>query len=253
MTATPRPSSDGALRPHLPLKRYYQGEESRHTFVVDLFDTTASDYDFVERMMALGWGSWYRRRALLRAGLVPGMKVLDVACGTGLVTRGAMGIVGGTGRVVGLDPSFGMLTQAWRSLAVPSVRGLAEELPVRDESVDVLSLGYALRHLSDLAVTFGEFRRVLRPGGRVCILEMTPPQSRPARSLMRLYVRGVIPALSRLTRRRPETAFLWEYFWDTMDACVPPATVLEALGQAGFADAGRYVELGIFSEYTGTK
>ena len=253
MSATPEPSPDGLLPPHLPLDRYYRGEAGRHTFVVGLFDTTASDYDYVERMMALGWGSWYRRRALLRVGLVSGMKVLDVACGTGLVTRGAMGIVGPTGRVFGLDPSFGMLRRAVRSLRVAAVRGVGEALPVRSDSVDVLSLGYALRHLSDLVVTFREFRRVLRPGGRLCILEMTPPRNRPARALLRLYVRGVIPALARLTRRRRETAFLWEYFWDTMDACVPPATVLEALGKAGFSGVGRYMELGIFSEYTGTK
>jgi demethylmenaquinone methyltransferase/2-methoxy-6-polyprenyl-1,4-benzoquinol methylase len=146
-----------------------------------------------------------------------------------------------------------MLAQARRGLAVPVVLGTGESLPFADASFDFLSLGYALRHLADLRAAFAEFLRVLRPGGIVCVLEITPPRSGPQRALLRLYVRGVIPLLSRLTRRRRETALLWQYFWDTMAGCVPPDDVLAALAGAGFADAGRVVELGMFSEYTGRR
>ena len=249
--ATPDPAGSGQLRPHPDLQRYYQGGETgRRVFVRDIFDTTAGDYDRVERMMALGTGAWYRRRALERSGLVAGMRVLDVAMGTGLVAREAAAIAGSPSLVCGVDPSFGMVHEARRTLSVPVVLGFGERLPIANGAADFLSMGYALRHLSDLRETFAEYVRVLRPGGRVCVLEITPPRHRVARWLLRLYVRGVIPVLTRLTVRHADTALLWKYFWDTMDACVPPDAVLAALTAAGFTDVSRFVELGIFSEYT---
>jgi len=247
-------SEPAPLRPHADLDRYYDGGESgRRSFVRTIFDQTAGDYDGVERIMALGTGSWYRRRALERSGLVAGARVLDVAIGTGLVAREAITVAGSPSLVTGLDPSVGMLVQARRALAAPVVLGTGESLPFADASFDFLSLGYALRHLADLRAAFAEFLRVLRPGGIVCVLEITPPRSGPQRALLRLYVRGVIPLLSRLTRRRRETALLWQYFWDTMEGCVPPDQVLGALAAAGFADGARFVELGMFSEYTGRR
>jgi demethylmenaquinone methyltransferase/2-methoxy-6-polyprenyl-1,4-benzoquinol methylase len=242
------------VRPHSDLGRYYDGgERGRRDFVREIFDHTAGDYDRVERMMAVGTGSWYRRRALERSGLSAGARVLDVAIGTGLVAREAATLVGSPRLVTGLDPSVGMVLRARRALATPLVLGTGESLPFADASFDFLSLGYALRHLADLRAAFGEFHRVLRPGGTVCLLEITPPRSGPGRALLRLYVRGVIPLLSRMATRHPETALLWQYFWDTMEGCVPPERVLEALASAGFAAGGRFVELGLFSEYTGRR
>jgi demethylmenaquinone methyltransferase/2-methoxy-6-polyprenyl-1,4-benzoquinol methylase len=247
-------SEPAPVRPHADLERYYDGgEPGRREFVREIFDHTAADYDRVERVMALGTGSWYRRRALERSGLAAGVRVLDVAIGTGLVAREAVSVVGSQGLVIGLDPSAGMLLQARRALAAPVVRGTGESLPFADASFDFLSLGYALRHLADLRAAFGEFRRVLRPGGTVCLLEITPPRSGLRHLLLRLYVRGVIPLLTLLATRHRETALLWQYFWDTMEGCVPAERVLETLAAAGFTGVGRFVELGMFSEYTGRR
>jgi demethylmenaquinone methyltransferase/2-methoxy-6-polyprenyl-1,4-benzoquinol methylase len=239
--------------PHAPLADYYEGEQGRRAFVRQVFDQTAGDYDRIERMMALGTGAWYRRRALVRSGLVAGMSVLDVAVGTGLVAREAVAVVGGPRRVVGLDPSIGMLRAASKPLAITAVQGMAENLPFASSEFDFLSMGFALRHLSDLSVVFGEFHRVLKPGGTVCILEITRPQGRIARSALRAYMRGIVPFLARLAGRHRDTAHLFKYFWDTIDACVPPESVMAALRQAGFLEVDRGVELGIFSEYTGRK
>jgi len=253
MASKPEPHPPSPLRPHPTLPGYYRDEGERKIFVRGIFDETAQDYDAVERLMALGTGSWYRRRALVRSGLLPGMRVLDVACGTGLVAREELRVVGERGSVVGLDPSVGMLLQARRGLPIAAVLGVGETLPLADASVDFLSMGYALRHLADLAAAFREFHRVLRPGGVVCILELTPPANPLTRRLLRLYVRGVIPALARLAGRRRQTARLWQYFWDTMDACVPPEVVLAALQAAGFTQVQRFVEIKLFSEYTGCR
>src|SRR5579863_1504138 len=80
--------------PHPPLKDYYAHGADKDDWLRRLFDQTAGDYDRIERAMAFGSGSWYRRRALARAGLEPGMRVLDVGTGTGLTAREAARLVG---------------------------------------------------------------------------------------------------------------------------------------------------------------
>jgi demethylmenaquinone methyltransferase/2-methoxy-6-polyprenyl-1,4-benzoquinol methylase len=243
--ADPRPV--GAPLPAMPA--YYADAEGKRRFTRRMFDSSASDYDRVDTLLALGSGSWYRHQALLRAGLAPGMRMLDVAVGTGLVARAAVEIVGDDGYVVGVDPSAGMLAQS-KAHGLRLARGRAEALPFGAASFDFLCLGYALRHLADLARVFREFRRVLRPGGRVLILEVTRPEGRMASALLRAYLRNVVPALTRLMARSRDTPTLYRYFWDTIEACVPPGRILATLAAAGFERAARQVQLGIFSEYS---
>jgi len=249
------PADAAPLAPHPPLGRYYGTPEAKREFVGAIFDQTAGEYDRIERMMALGSGPWYRRQALRRAGLAPGMKCLDVAVGTGLVAREAVGIVGTGGEVVGVDPSTGMLAEAARALPIRLVVGRAEQLPFEDDSFDFLSMGYALRHVGDVAAAFREFARVLRPGGVACLLEITRPRGRIPAALVKCYLRGVVPCLARMTSRlaRERQRELWSYYWDTIDACLPPEALTGALAAAGFGDVKRHVELGLFSEYTGRK
>jgi demethylmenaquinone methyltransferase/2-methoxy-6-polyprenyl-1,4-benzoquinol methylase len=133
------------------------------------------------------------------------------------------------------------------------IEGRAESLPFPDNHFDFLSMGFALRHISDLATAFAEFERVLKPGGRVCLLEITRPQSRVGRWLLKNYMRGVIPLLTRFVSRRKDTATIWRYFWDTIEACVPPERVVATLSAAKLTEVGRHLELGIFSEYRAIK
>jgi demethylmenaquinone methyltransferase/2-methoxy-6-polyprenyl-1,4-benzoquinol methylase len=245
--------TDTTLAPHPPLPDYYATTENRRGFVRDIFNNTAPDYDRVERVMAFGSGRWYRRRALVRAGLEPGMRVLDVAMGTGLVAREAMATVGASGQVIGLDPSIGMVSEARRTLELAVVLGRGELLPLQSNTFDFLSMGYALRHVSDIDAAVREYFRVLKPGGHVCLLEITRPRGRLARLLLRLYMKGVVPLITRLVAQHAETARLMEYYWDTIAACVPPETILAALARAGFMNVQRQTNLGIFSAYLGTK
>jgi demethylmenaquinone methyltransferase/2-methoxy-6-polyprenyl-1,4-benzoquinol methylase len=242
--------------PHEPLTDYYAGAAQKGEFVRELFDRTAGDYDRIERILALGTGAWYRGKALERAGLVPGMRVLDVGVGTGLVAREAARIVGRAELVTGVDPSVGMMDQAQLPQGLQLVEGVAEALPFPDASFDFLSMGYALRHISDLSVAFGEFHRVLRPGGRICLLELSAPTSRAGRWLMRLYIKTLVPTLAFFVGRQKDTRRLWRYYWDTIDACAPPPRVAATLEAAGFSGVRVYNDLrgiSIFSEYQGTR
>jgi demethylmenaquinone methyltransferase/2-methoxy-6-polyprenyl-1,4-benzoquinol methylase len=239
--------------PHRRLERHYAHDDDRQRFVIDLFERSAQHYDRINQMMSFGFALTYRGQALRRAGLAPGMRVLDVATGTGLMARAARRIVGDTGRVIGLDPTMAMLRAARRAAVVPLVRGLGESLPFAVESFDFLAMGYALRHVPDLETAFGEYRRVLRPGGRVLLLEITAPASRLGRALSGLYLARMVPALTRMLTGSADAESLTRYYWDTIVECVPPAVILEALGAAGFREPSRRRYGGLLSEYVATR
>lgn len=236
--------------PHPVLAAYYDRPEQRPQFVRQIFDRAACDYDRIDRVMSLGTGSRYRHEALLRAGLGPGMRVLDVAVGTGLVAREAVAITGDTGAVIGLDQSAGMMLNARPPTRIQLVQGTAEQLPFAPTQFDFVSMGFALRHVADLPGVFREFRRVLHPGGIACVLEITAPESAWSRRLLRLYLGRVVPLVCRVLAREVDTPRLYRYFWETIDACVPPARVQQALSAAGLLGVRRRVQAGIFSEYT---
>jgi demethylmenaquinone methyltransferase / 2-methoxy-6-polyprenyl-1,4-benzoquinol methylase len=252
VTQPPQPP-DSTLAPHPPLKEYYEREEDRRAWVLGLFNRTASDYDRVERVMAFGTGSWYRRRALRGSGLRSGMTVFDIGVGTGLVAREAAGICGDPTLVTGVDPSSGMVQNAKVPPGVRLVAGSAESIPAPDAAADFLSMGYALRHISDLTVAFREFHRVLKPGGQLCLLEITRPDGVWSQALLKAYMRVMVPLASRLVARHSDTPELMRYYWDTIEACATPATILAALEDARFVNVRRNVELGVFSEYRAAK
>jgi demethylmenaquinone methyltransferase / 2-methoxy-6-polyprenyl-1,4-benzoquinol methylase len=248
--STPRPKPE-PLRPHPLLTRYYADEAQRRQRVKIWFDEAAPDYDWVNRAMSLGSGEWYRRGALIRNGLAKGMTMLDAGSGTGVIAAEAQKIVGGSGQVLALDPSLGMLRQAVGRGVRTRIRGVAEALPFATGTFDFLSMGYALRHVPDLRATFAEYRRVLKPGGKLLILEITPPRSRIAFHLLRIYLGRLVPLVAGFGKGGRTSRELMEYYWDTVESCVPPQVILEGLAEAGFTKPHRHVVQAIMSEYTG--
>ena len=236
------------VRPHPPLTKYYGVPEQREEYVRDIFDETAPWYDWAIRLLSFGSGDWYRREAVKRAGLTPEMKLLDLASGTGVVARAAAQVTKNPGAILEIDPSLGMLRSA-RS-ASRKVEGKAESIPVRSGSFDRITIGFALRHFADLGVVFAECHRVLRPGGKLLILEITAPESRAGRAFLGAYMGHLAPRIIRLRTGSDRTAELFRYYWETTRDCVRPELILEALKEAGFKVPTRRVELGIFSEYT---
>lgn len=241
------------ITPHPPLRSYYAHESDRPDWVRGVFNRTASDYDRLEALVGLGTGPRYRRQALRRAGLEPGMTVLDIGTGTGLMARAAVDIVGDAALVSGVDPSTGMLENAKVPPGVRLLEGSAERIPLDDCSADFLSMGYALRHISDLSASFAEFHRVLRPGGLVCLLEITLPESRVLRAMLKAWLYRAVPRIATVAAATADAPLLMRYYWDTIAACVSAETILRALTEAGFVNAHRQTDLQIFSAYRASK
>ncbi len=241
------------MLPHPTLDAHYATPEAKPEFVNQLFDRGARHYDAVVDWGFLRSGAAYRHWALKQHGLRPGQRLLDVACGTGLVAVAAAKILGTAENIICLDPSAGMLNIARTKLAAKFVLGRAEQMPFPDNSFDFLTMGYALRHVTSLENTFCEYQRVLKPGGKLLILEITKPAGRVPGFFFRLYFRHLYPFLTRLFTRSTDARDMMRYYWETMDACVPPAAVLSALGAAGLTSVNRRLILGLFSEYTAVK
>jgi len=241
------------LAPHPTLAEFYSAPAERARFVNELFDRAARDYDWISRAMSLGTDRPYRRRALQQAGLKPGMRVLDVASGTGLVAQAALDSGVAQADLIGLDASRGMLEENRKHRALQLVQGFGEALPFRHATFDFIVMGYALRHVEDLAALFAEFDRVLRSTGKVLLLEISRPSSRLGAALMRIYLQKLLPFLTQFATRHPDSAQLMKYYWATIAECVPPASILSALSKAGFRPVERKTRAGILSEYLGTK
>jgi demethylmenaquinone methyltransferase/2-methoxy-6-polyprenyl-1,4-benzoquinol methylase len=235
------------------LRAHFDGEAERRQLTQDLFNEAAGGYDSAESLTALGSGAWYRREVLRRCGLREGMTLVDVAAGTGLVTVAGLELVGPAGRVIAVDPSPGMLAELRKKVSVQVIEAFAEAMPLPDAQADFLSMGYALRHVGDLGRAFSEYHRVLRPGGKVCLMEISRPKSRLLRSLMWFHIAVLVPLLARLTGRHADVRRLWAYYGDTIEAAIDPETILQALRDAGFTQVDCAVSLGVFREYTGVK
>jgi len=215
------------------------GQQLEHNslpFVRALFNDTAPYYDTVHQIFSLGSGNWYRRRCLTRAGLKPGQKLLDIAIGTGLIAASARSILGDEGEVIGLDLSEAMLAEARRKLDIPLIQGTADNLPIGDACLDFLVMGYAIRHVADLGTCLREFRRVLKPGGTVLLLEVSSPTNAIYRATLAYYLRRAVPFLSRWATRQSKVRALMDYHWETMENCLSPELILESLTAAGFSD-----------------
>jgi demethylmenaquinone methyltransferase / 2-methoxy-6-polyprenyl-1,4-benzoquinol methylase len=227
------------VAPHPVLSEYYPSEDQRRERVDQMFDDSAQHYDWINSVMSFGTGQRYREQALKKIDVREGMRVLDAGSGTGVVAKLAQDMVGASGIVVALDPSKGMLGEAKKRGVQFATQGLGEKLPFNDNQFDRVTMSYALRHVVDLRSLFEEYRRVLKPDGKLLILEITKPESTVVRCLLNAYMKSIVPTLTRIFRRSTEAQELMRYYWDTIEQCVPPEKILDTMRAAGLVNASR--------------
>jgi demethylmenaquinone methyltransferase/2-methoxy-6-polyprenyl-1,4-benzoquinol methylase len=202
--------------------------DEKRARVEAMFDRIARRYDFMNRLMTLGIDRSWRRATIASLSIAPSDRLLDLACGTGDL---ALEAARAGAQVIGFDLSAGMLREA-RSRRVPCflVRADALCLPLADACCDAIVSGFALRNFADLAVAFAEAARVLKPGGRLALLEVDTPRSRLLRCGHSLYFHHVVPLLGGLLSDGDAYSYL-----PASVAYLPGEGMLrEMLGAAGF-------------------
>lgn len=220
---------------HRPAERPLPTGDDKTALVRSMFDTIAPRYDLVNRIMTFGLDVRWRRRACRALGLPAGSVVLDVACGTGDFLRELKreGMV-----PVGTDLSWGML--AANTSGEPLVQADATHLPFATGSVVGVTCGYALRNLTDLEAVLAELARVLAPGGRISLLEVSEPTWAPLRVGHRLWFTRVVPVIGALL----SDAEAYRYLPRSVAYLPDEATLRSLLVAVGFSGVNRHALLG---------
>ena len=228
----------------MPDGRLPQGAEKVRA-VRTMFDTIAPRYDLVNRIMTFRLDTRWRRRAVRTLALPAGSTVIDLASGTGdlCIDLRRAGI-----RPVSFDLSFGMLS-ADRS-GEPRAQADILRLPLADSSVDGATCGFALRNLVDLNAFFVELARVVRPGGRIALLDVGIPHNPIVRFGNSIYFGKVVPKIGALLSDGPAYRYLPKSV-----AYLPPRNeLIDMLRAAGFSDAEhRQLSGGLTQLLTGTR
>jgi demethylmenaquinone methyltransferase/2-methoxy-6-polyprenyl-1,4-benzoquinol methylase len=204
--------------------------EAKARAVQEMFDTIAPRYDLVNRIMTFRLDTRWRRRTVANLGLGPGSVVIDLACGTGdfCVDLEKAGL-----DAFGFDLSMGMLRAARTN--APLVHTDILRLPVADTAVDGATCGFALRNLVELPPFFAEMARVVRPGGRIGLLDVAEPENRVLRWGHHVYFDRIVPKVGGLLSDKSA----YSYLPKSVAYLPDPESMIAALDEAGFVDITR--------------
>jgi len=233
----------------------FASSDEKRTFVQRLFTRIAPRYDWFNRLVSCGQDQRWRRAALERGDVRPGQRILDVCAGTGDLSMLCARRQGGAGSVIGLDMNAGMLRcarhkQQAARLPIVWVQGDAEQLPAATGSVDRVVIGFSTRNLSRLDQGLREMVRVLRPGGRLIILETGYPSHPILRFGYQLYLLTVARLIGFLLTGR---TWPFTYLARSVRSFLTPQQMVEALQRVGTEVAYVPLSAGLASLYLAIK
>ncbi|MGB0121101.1 MAG: bifunctional demethylmenaquinone methyltransferase/2-methoxy-6-polyprenyl-1,4-benzoquinol methylase UbiE [Solirubrobacterales bacterium] len=213
-----------------------RGDDQFAGEVNSMFDRISGVYDRMNRVMTAGLDQTWRARAADRVRLEPGQKALDLCCGTGDLALMLAERVGSEGEVTGADFSRPMLEIATEKAAKGLVGQVeyqwadALDLPFEDESFDALTIAFGARNLADLPKGLAEMHRVLKPGGRLAILEITQPRRQPLATFFKLWFDRIVPVLGKAAG----DSSAYEYLPESVRSFPDAETLGAKLDAAGF-------------------
>lgn len=216
-----------------------------------MFSAIAPSYDINNRLHSLWMDQHWRRKAVRLAKVQRGDRVVDVACGTGDLSLAFLR--GGASGVVGVDFTYAMLPLARaKSSRIAWINGDALQLPLPDQCADVVSIAFGIRNVIDPSAALREFYRVLRPGGRVSVLEFSLPRNPVLRGLYNFYFRRVLPRTASLISGDKTGAY--KYLPESVNTFISREQMLGMMRAAGFAEATQFpMTMGICVCYRGIR
>jgi demethylmenaquinone methyltransferase/2-methoxy-6-polyprenyl-1,4-benzoquinol methylase len=228
-------------------------QQARAERIREMFDQIAEGYDRRNRLFSFDRDAGWRREAARLAQLRAGDTALDLCCGTGKLAQELVPMVRPGGRVIGIDFSRAMLEIARRSQpGVEFILGDAAALPYPEGSIAAVTIGFGLRNLVDREGALREMFRVLRPGGRLVVLELPPPPRGPLLQPYRFYLTRIMPAIAGVLKRGEDKAY--EYLSTSVQAFPRPAELAAEMHAAGFAPVEiRRLTFGIAAIHVGTR
>jgi demethylmenaquinone methyltransferase/2-methoxy-6-polyprenyl-1,4-benzoquinol methylase len=228
-----------------------------------MFAAIAPSYDLNNRLHSLWMDQHWRHQAVKLAALSPSDVVVDVACGTGDLSiamhhRKQQGISAGQqpGRTVGIDFTFEMLpiaiTKSVHQTNLVYLNGDAQSLPLPDASADVVSISFGIRNVADPALAIREFHRILRPGGRLIILEFSLPTNPILRGIYNFYFRKILPRTATLISGDKSGAY--KYLPESVNTFIGREQMMQMMSDAGFAQVEQHpMTFGVSVCYRGVR
>lgn len=235
----------------------YGDDRHKSEQVREMFDSIAPAYDFMNRAMTLGIDKLWRAKAVRMIKKMAPLTILDVATGTGdLAIKMARSMPRAT--VTGLDLSAGMVERGNAKVAKARLSdrvklevGDSLAMPYADGAFDCVTVAYGVRNFERLEDGYREMLRVLRPGGVICVVELSEPAAQPARGLYKFYSGNIIPMMGRIVSH---DARAYSYLPESIAACPQREAMTSLLEKAGFRDARwKSLTLGVVTIYTACK
>ncbi len=221
--------------------------------VAEMFNNIAGKYDFLNHFLSMGIDRGWRRKAVKEVAAINPKKVLDVATGTGDLAIAA--VKAGPERIIGIDIAEQMLEVGREKLKARGLDGMiqlqkgdSEALPFEAGAFDVVMCAYGVRNFENLEAGLREMSRVLRPGGKVVILEFSHPKGFPIKQLYQFYFRYILPGLGKLVSKHSSA---YTYLPESVRAFPEGKVFCEMLERCGFSKAqARPLTFGITTLYT---
>jgi demethylmenaquinone methyltransferase / 2-methoxy-6-polyprenyl-1,4-benzoquinol methylase len=208
--------------------------------IAGMFDAIAGRYDFLNHLLSAGIDRRWRKRAIASLRLTGRERVLDLCTGTGDLAIAAIRARPSAARVVGIDFAGAMLRVARDKLVrrrlddrIALVRGDATRIPAADRSADAITIAFGIRNVDQVALACRELHRVLRPGGRLAILEFAVPTTPGLSTIYLWYLQHLLPRIGRIVSRHDAA---YGYLPASIGAFTAPAEFVKLLRQAGFVD-----------------
>lgn len=225
--------------------------------VAEMFDGIARRYDFLNHLLSLGIDKGWRKKAIREVAAVSPKAILDVATGTGDMAIAAHKAIP-EALITGADISEGMLEVGRKKIAALGLErsiqlqsGDSEHLPFADQSFDAVMCAYGVRNFENLEAGLRDMRRVLRPGGKLVILEFSRPQRFPVKQFYHFYFRAILPVVGRIVSKHSRA---YSYLPESVMAFPEGTAFTEMLERCGYEGAkGRALTFGITTLYTAVR